>query len=184
MRTAGMAVAAAVILAAAGEARAEDAWAVQVSGGVGRYTGALGSDLEVGGTWGVRVERNALPGVQVGVGYVGGANRFADAARQSPVLQHDGGALSVKASLGDERVQPFVEAGAGLTRFHVRQGDPNAELRGATAVSVPLGVGLQASTGIVRAGLRLGYEWLVAGDPHEGGGGQLVDASISLGARF
>lgn len=184
MRARVAVVVAAGLLAGVGAARADETWAVTAEGGVGDYTGVLGSSLRLGGVWGVRVERFALPMLQVGVAYVGGANELAGTGSSSPpVLQRDGGEISVKALLLPGRVRPYVEAGAGLARFHVRQGDPGPDLHGATSVTLPLGVGVQAYAGALRVGAGVGTEFLSTSPSRQGGGARL-DASLQIGARF
>ncbi len=180
------AVAAAVALAAgAGPARAEEPYAVSVEGGVGQYSGSLGSALKLGGAWGVRMERLATPWLQVGLAYVGAANQVsADVASAQPVLQRDGGEVAVKALLLGGGVRPYVEAGAGLARFHVRGGDAGPAVRSATTFTVPVGLGLQAAAGVIRVGLGVGGELLLGSSPIDGAGGVRLDAMMHLGARF
>ncbi|MBI5549611.1 MAG: hypothetical protein HY901_37470 [Deltaproteobacteria bacterium] len=172
----------------AAPARAEHGdWAVSVEGGVGDYTGALGSSLNTGGTWGLRVERMATSVLQLGLAYVGSANQIAGMRNENgsrPVLQRDGGELSLKALLLEGWLRPYVEAGAGLARFHVRQGEPGPDLQSSTSLVLPLAVGVQAHAGVVRVGAGLGYETFVAGNPARRGGGQRLNGQLSLGATF
>jgi len=165
-------------------ARGEDAWSVTAGGGVGRYTDGLGAALRVGGTWNVRVERAMKRHFELGLAYVGGANEVNGYPDPGPVLQRDGGEVSAKALAFSGRVRPFLTAGVGVARYHTRQGDPGPEVRAATVLTFPLRIGVQAHVGALRMGLGAGWEPHVLGNPVQGSSGQLIDATLSLGARF
>ncbi len=185
--TAALAVAvAATALGAAGGARAEAPWAVTIDGGLGQYTGALGSATKLGGVWGVRAERVLLPGLQVGLAYVGGANQVGPGTDLAqPVLQRDGGEASAKwLLLGAGGFTPYLEAGAGLARFHPRNGDPGPGVHAATTFVVPVGAGVQAGAGVLRFGAGVGGELLLGDKPVDPGGGVRLEATVHLGARF
>ncbi|HEY3448532.1 MAG TPA: hypothetical protein VGK67_19405 [Myxococcales bacterium] len=183
----GLAFASAV--AVAFEPRAAEAgeppFAVSVEGGVGHYTGALGSSMKLGGVWGVRAEGFVSPAFEVGLAYVGGANQVgAGDAMSQPVLQRDGGEATVKAMPLEGPLRPYLEAGAGMTHFHVRGGNPGADVHGATTFTVPVALGVQANAGVLRLGAAVGGELLVGDKPVDPGGGVRLDATLNLGARF
>lgn len=188
----------ALALAAAGSAAAQerrDAGKrgdvnVVLRGGVGDYTGGLGDLTSTGPAWGVTL--NVQPTTFIGfeLGYEGSQNGVDDVRLlDEPSVVRQGGSALLKLSPPFmTAVRPFVGAGLGMSYVDVR--GQGADLyESDTMQEVPLAAGVEFNSGAITAGFRTTYRVLVnedfaqqaATDENEGG---LLDASLTLGARF
>ncbi|HZI12722.1 MAG TPA: outer membrane beta-barrel protein [Myxococcus sp.] len=187
----------ALALAAAGTAAAQerrDAGKrgdvnVFLRGGVGDYTGGLGDVTSTGPAWGVTL--NVQPTTFIGfeLGYEGSQNGVDDVRLlEEPSVVRQGGSALLKLSPPFmTKVRPFVGAGVGMSYVDVR--GQGADLYDSdTMQEVPLAAGVEFNSGGLTAGFRTTYRVLFnegfaeqAGVEDEGG---LLDASLTLGARF
>jgi len=187
----------ALALAAAGTAAAQerrDAGKrgdvnVFLRGGVGDYTGGLGELTSTGPAWGVTL--NVQPTTFIGfeLGYEGSQNGVDDVRLlEEPSLVRQGGSALLKLSPPFlTAVRPFVGAGLGMSYVDVR-GQAADLYESDTMQEVPLAAGVEFNSGALTAGFRTTYRVLInegfaeqAGVDDEGG---LLDASLTLGARF
>jgi opacity protein-like surface antigen len=190
-------LAAAALLVCAGVANAEERqdkqgdFNVFVHGGVGDFTGDLGTMTSTGPTWGINV--NVQPWNVLGyeIAYDGSRNlindpRLPDAAA---LTRHGLSAMLRLAPPFIEKVRPYVGVGLGVTAANVDETKAGGLYRNDLMEEVPLAAGLEFNTGAVTAGFRTSYRLLmdegfadpaVPGNP-EGG---YLDASLTLGGRF
>ncbi|MCP3145167.1 hypothetical protein [Pyxidicoccus xibeiensis] len=185
-------------LAAAGTASAQERKEgkrgdvnVFLRGGVGDYTGGLGDVTSTGPAWGVTL--NVQPTTFLGfeLGYEGSQNGLDDVRLlEEPSLVRQGGSALLKLSPPFlTAIRPFVGAGLGISYVDVR--GAAADLYGSdTMQEVPLAAGVEFNSGALTAGFRTTYRVLlnegfaevpVDADDDDGG---LLDASLTLGARF
>jgi len=193
-----MAGALALALAAAGTASAQERKPgkqgdvnVFLRGGLGDYTGGLGDLTSTGPAWGLTL--NVQPTTFIGfeLGYEGSQNGVDDVRLlEEPSLVRQGGSALLKVSPPFlTAIRPFVGAGLGLSYVDVR-GNTGAGLYGSdTMQEVPLAAGIEFNSGGLTAGFRTTYRvllnegWAEEALVEEDEGG-LLDASLTLGARF
>ncbi len=192
-----MAGALALALTAAGTASAQERREgkrgdvnVFLRGGVGDYTGGLGDITSTGPAWGVTV--NVQPTTFLGfeLGYEGSQNGVDDLRLlEDPSLVRQGGSALLKVSPPFlTTIRPFVGAGLGMSYVDVR-GQAADLYESDTMQEVPLAAGVEFNSGALTAGFRTTYRVLLNEgwaqenlDPDAEGG--LLDASLTLGARF
>ena len=163
---------------------------VFLRGGLGDYTGNLGALTSTGPAWGVTL--NVQPTTFLGfeVGYEGSRNGLTDSRLlENPALVRQGGSALVKVSPPFlTAVRPFVGAGLGVTHFDIRGSVLDNLYQSDTVPEVPLAAGIEFNRGALTAGLRTTYRVLLsegwADGAVEDAGGGLLDASLTLGARF
>jgi hypothetical protein len=163
---------------------------VFLRGGVGDYTGGLGEVTSTGPAWGVTL--NVQPTTFLGfeLGYEGSQNGVDDIRLlEEPSLVRQGGSALLKVSPPFlTAVRPFVGAGLGLSYVDVR-GQAADLYDSDTMQEVPLAAGIEFNSGALTAGFRTTYRVLLSEDwaedarPDADAGG-LLDASLTLGARF
>jgi opacity protein-like surface antigen len=163
---------------------------VFLRGGVGDYTGDLGNLANTGPTWGLTL--NVQPTTYLGleVGYEGSQNKVDDnRLLEEPSLVRNGGSALVKVSPPLlTAVRPFVGAGLGISYVDVR--GRGAGLYDSDLMEeVPLVAGVEFNSGALTAGVRGTYRILVdegfaENATVENPSGGLLDASLTLGARF
>ena len=163
---------------------------VFLRGGVGDYTGGLGDFTSTGPAWGVTL--NVQPTTFLGfeLGYEGSQNGVEDVRLlEEPSLVRQGGSALLKVSPPFlTSIRPFVGAGLGVSYVDVR--GQAADLYGSdTMQEVPLAAGVEFNSGALTAGFRTTYRvlinegWAEELPPDDSEGG-LLDASLTLGARF
>jgi hypothetical protein len=185
MKTATLvgAVVVAAALAAA-PARAERALQLAAEGGVSAWSGPLGSALEPGGAWALRVGTRVTPSIALGVIYEGAANRISGAEGDPrPQVVRGGAGGFVRLSRASARIAPFLETGLAFSWLVASEGS-GPEFRSDTGLLLPAAAGVMVRHAGLNAGLRLGYGVLFGNDAWSGGGGNPVAASLSLGAEF
>ncbi|NMO15226.1 outer membrane beta-barrel protein [Pyxidicoccus fallax] len=163
---------------------------VFLRGGVGDYTGGLGDLTDTGPAWGVTL--NVQPTTFLGfeLGYEGSQNGIEDTRLlEGPSLVRQGGSALLKVSPPFlTAVRPFVGAGLGISYVDVR--GQGADFYGSdTMQEVPLAAGIEFNSGALTAGFRTTYRVLLSEDwaqdtPDVDTDGGLLDASLTLGARF
>ncbi|WP_426753105.1 hypothetical protein [Myxococcus sp. Y35] len=163
---------------------------VFLRGGVGDYTGDLGDLTSTGPAWGVTL--NVQPTTFLGfeLGYEGSRNGITDSRLlDTPSLVRQGGSALVKVSPPFlTAIRPFVGAGLGVTYVDVRGGVLDDLYQSDTVPEVPLAAGVEFNRGALTAGIRTTYRVLLSegwadGAVNDADGG-LLDASLTLGARF
>ncbi|CAM3666658.1 outer membrane beta-barrel protein [Corallococcus sp. ZKHCc1 1396] len=162
---------------------------VFLKGGVGDYTGALGELSSTGPQWGLTLNVQPTTFLGLEVGYEGSQNKVSDTRLfDGPSLVRNGGSALIKVSPPFlTAVRPFAGVGLGLSYVDVR--GAGAGLYDSDLMEeVPLAVGLEFNTGGLTAGVRGTYRVLIDQDfadaaANDDGGG-LMDASLTLGARF
>ncbi|QSQ24992.1 hypothetical protein JY651_08695 [Pyxidicoccus parkwayensis] len=161
---------------------------VFLRGGVGDYTGDLGDLTSTGPAWGLTLNVQPTTFLGIEVGYEGSRNSISDARLlEEPALLRQGGSALVKVSPPFlTAIRPFVGAGLGLSYVDVR--GQGADLYASdTMEEVPLAAGVEFNSGALTAGLRATYRVLLSEDftsTPEADSGGLLDASLTLGARF
>lgn len=162
---------------------------VFLRGGLGDYTGGLGDLTSTGPAWGLTL--NVQPTTFLGfeLGYEGSQNGLNDVRLlEEPSLVRQGGSALLKVSPPFlTAVRPFVGAGLGLSYVDVR--GPAADLYASdTMQEVPVAAGVEFNSGGLTAGIRATYRFLLnedwAADALDDNDGGLMDASLTLGARF
>jgi opacity protein-like surface antigen len=158
---------------------------VTVRSGITAFTGDLGDETNVGGFLGVQVDAQPLRLMGIEVGYEGSANGFEESGSGS-LWRHNLGALAKLGPIVDNRWQPFVGAGVGVSYI-----DPTGMADVTTfdndfVFEVPLAAGLEYRFSNLTAGARATYrimdgEAFAPGDVDEG---DLFTAGFSLGGRF
>ncbi|MFP2907847.1 hypothetical protein ACLESD_22925 [Pyxidicoccus sp. 3LFB2] len=164
---------------------------VFLRGGVGDYTGGLGDITATGPAWGLTL--NVQPTTFLGfeLGYEGSQNGVEDVRLlEGPSLVRQGGSALLKVSPPFlTAIRPFVGAGLGMSYVDVRGGAGAGLYDSDTMQEVPLAAGIEFNSGGLTAGFRTTYRVLLnegwvedpIADEDEGG---LLDASLTLGARF
>ena len=163
---------------------------VFLRGGIGDYTGDLGDVASTGPLWGLTLNLQPTTFLGFEVGYEGSQNKVSDSRLfDTPSLVRNGGSALVKVSPPFlTAVRPFAGVGLGLSYVDVR--GAGAGLYDSDLMEeVPLAVGLEFNTGGLTAGVRGTYRILIDQDfadatSTDGVGGGLMDASLTLGARF
>ncbi|NPC71444.1 hypothetical protein D7Y27_23280 [Corallococcus sp. AB004] len=163
---------------------------VFLRGGIGDYTGDLGDVASTGPLWGLTLNLQPTTFLGFEVGYEGSQNKVSDSRLfDAPSLVRNGGSALVKVSPPFlTAVRPFAGVGLGLSYVDVR--GAGAGLYDSDLMEeVPLAVGLEFNTGGLTAGVRGTYRILIDQDfagatSTDGVGGGLMDASLTLGARF
>ncbi|RKG80925.1 hypothetical protein D7W79_06775 [Corallococcus exercitus] len=163
---------------------------VFLRGGIGDYTGDLGDLSSTGPLWGLTLNLQPTTFLGFEVGYEGSQNKVADTRLfDAPSLVRNGGSALVKVSPPFlTAVRPFAGVGLGLSYVDVR--GAGAGLYDSDLMEeVPLAVGLEFNTGGLTAGVRGTYRILIDQDfadatSTDDAGGGLMDASLTLGARF
>lgn len=162
---------------------------VFLRGGVGDYTGGLGDLTSTGPAWGLTL--NVQPTTFLGfeLGYEGSQNGINDIRLlEEPSIVRQGGTALLKVSPPFlTAIRPFVGAGLGMSYVDVR--GAGADLyESDTMQEVPLAAGIEFNSGGLTAGFRTTYRVLLnedwATDPVDEDEGGLLDASLTLGARF
>ncbi|MCP3138483.1 porin family protein [Pyxidicoccus xibeiensis] len=173
---------AAVLLA--GPALAQER-GLSVRSGVSAYTGDLGGGTDVGGFLGIQAEGRLFPAVGLELGYEGSANGFEE-NDSGTLWRHNVGALAKLGPIVDDRWQPFVGAGLGVSYLDPT-GEAGANIFDDDVVAeVPLAAGIEYRFSGVTAGARATYR-IVAGEDFAPGNvdeGDLFTAGLSLGGRF
>ncbi len=156
-----------------------------VRSGITAFTGELGGQTNVGGFIGIEADAQPLPLVGVELGYEGSANGFEESGTGT-LWRHNVGTLAKLGPIVDDRWQPFVGAGFGVSYI-----DPTGEADVRTfdndwVFEVPLAAGIEYRFSGVTAGARATYrivdgEACAPGDVDEG---NLFTAGFSLGGRF
>ncbi|NTX01541.1 MULTISPECIES: outer membrane beta-barrel protein [Myxococcus] len=164
---------------------------VFLKGGLGDYTGNLGDLTNTGPAWGLTL--NVQPTTFIGfeLGYEGSQNGIDDIRLldDGPSIVRQGGSALVKVSPPFlTAVRPFVGAGFGLSYVDVR-GIGGGLYDSDTMEEVPLAAGVEFNSGALTAGVRATWRVLLdngfANDAlDEDTDGGLLDASVTLGARF
>ncbi|RKG99680.1 hypothetical protein D7V97_31310 [Corallococcus sp. CA053C] len=163
---------------------------VFLRGGVGDYTGDLGDLSSTGPLWGLTLNLQPTTFLGFEVGYEGSQNQVSDSRLfDGPSLVRNGGSALIKVSPPFlTTVRPFAGVGLGMSYVDVR--GAGAGLYDSDLMEeVPLAVGLEFNTGGLTAGVRGTYRVLIDQDfadltATDNGGGGLMDASLTLGARF
>lgn len=163
---------------------------VFLRGGIGDYTGDLGDLSSTGPLWGLTLNLQPTTFLGFEVGYEGSQNKVSDSRLfDGPSLVRNGGSALVKVSPPFlTAVRPFAGVGLGLSYVDVR--GAGAGLYGSDLMEeVPLAVGLEFNSGGLTAGVRGTYRLLIDQDfanvtSTDDNGGGLMDASLTLGARF
>ncbi|WP_223645026.1 outer membrane beta-barrel protein [Corallococcus sp. EGB] len=163
---------------------------VFLRGGIGDYTGDLGDLANTGPLWGLTLNLQPTTFLGFEVGYEGSRNKVSDGRLfDGPSLVRNGGSALVKVSPPFlTAVRPFAGVGLGLSYVDVR--GASAGLYDSDLMEeVPLAVGLEFNTGGLTAGVRGTYRVLIDQDfanvtSTDDHGGGLMDASLTLGARF
>lgn len=163
---------------------------VFLRGGVGDYTGGLGELTSTGPAWGVTLNVQPTTFLGLELGYEGSQNGVEDVRLlEEPSLVRQGGSALLKVSPPFlTAVRPFVGAGLGLSYVDVR-GQAADLYDSDTMQEVPLAAGIEFNSGAITAGFRTTYRVLLSEDwaedarPDTDAGG-LLDASLTLGARF
>ncbi|RKG61667.1 hypothetical protein D7V80_33675 [Corallococcus sp. CA054B] len=163
---------------------------VFLRGGIGDYTGDLGDLASTGPLWGLTLNLQPTTFLGFEVGYEGSQNKVSDSRLfDAPSLVRNGGSALVKVSPPFlTAVRPFAGVGLGLSYVDVRgagEGLYDSDLM----EEIPLAVGLEFNTGGLTAGVRGTYRLLIDQDfanvtSTDDNGGGLMDASLTLGARF
>lgn len=163
---------------------------VFLRGGIGDYTGDLGDLASTGPLWGLTLNLQPTTFLGFEVGYEGSQNKLSDGRLlNGPSLVRNGGSALVKVSPPFlTAVRPFAGVGLGVSYVDVR--GAGAGLYDSDLMEeVPLAVGLEFNTGGLTAGVRGTYRLLIDQDfanvtSADDNGGGLMDASLTLGARF
>ncbi|NVJ08240.1 hypothetical protein HUW63_23735 [Myxococcus sp. AM001] len=162
---------------------------VFLRGGVGDYTGGLGDLTSTGPAWGVTLNLQPTTFLGFEVGYEGSRNGLTDSRLlEQPSLVRQGGSALVKVSPPFlTTVRPFVGAGLGVSHLNIR-GPVEDLYQSDTVPEVPLAAGVEFNRGVLTAGLRTTYRVLLSEGWADGAvedtNGGLLDASLTLGARF
>ncbi|AEI68159.1 hypothetical protein [Corallococcus macrosporus] len=162
---------------------------VFLRGGVGDYTGGLGDLTSTGPAWGVTL--NVQPTTFLGfeLGYEGSRNGITDGRLlEQPALIRQGGSALLKVSPPFlTAIRPFVGAGLGVSFMDV-SGPAESLYASDTMPEVPLAAGVEFNRGALTAGIRTTYRVLLSEGWADGAvedtNGGLLDASLTLGARF
>ena len=161
-----------------------DAFAVQLRGGFGGYTGSWAPLTSPGMVWGVSVGIRTARWAGLELGYEGSETGLQG---RPGVLVRNGGQVLGKLFSGRDSVFPYVGAGVGLSYV-----DPSANAdpfaQGDTVVEVPLVLGFDWTRGPLSLGARAGFTLLVGArflEPlaPEGRGG-FASGSLLLGFGF
>ncbi|NOK19243.1 outer membrane beta-barrel protein [Corallococcus carmarthensis] len=163
---------------------------VFLRGGIGDFTGDLGDLSSTGPLWGLTLNLQPTTFLGFEVGYEGSQNKVSDTRLfDAPSLVRNGGSALVKVSPPFlTAVRPFAGVGLGLSYVDVR--GAGAGLYDSDLMEeIPLAVGLEFNTGGLTAGVRGTYRVLIDQDfadatSTDDAGGGLMDASLTLGARF
>lgn len=174
----GIALAALLLLGVPAEARILENLGLTVGGGMGGYSsgGAL-----PGGVWSVRADAPAAWGLRIGFAYEGSANQLGGGDPAAPpLLVRHAGAMTFRLDAG-EVVRPWVESGVGMSHFAVvRAAVPGSDL----AAEFPLATGIELRAGLIAAGVRVGYNFIVDDELVPEGGSGMWTGGLTLGARF
>lgn len=159
--------------------------------GLGGLTGAAGEDTGTGPLFGVAADAQVWSGLGVEVGYEGQRIPISESlvGDGEGLYRHNLGVLAKAGPLIDEKWRPFVGAGLGLSYINPTDG---ADFLYDTDIvqELPLAAGLDYNFGNIFAGARATYRMLYgegfADDvrPGDDNGGNLFNASITLGGRF
>ncbi|MCP3098615.1 hypothetical protein LZ198_06965 [Myxococcus sp. K15C18031901] len=164
---------------------------VFLRGGLGDYTGNLGDFTDTGPSWGLTLNVQPTTFLGIELGYEGSRNGIADdrLLGDGPALVRQGGSALVKLSPPLlTAVRPFVGAGLGISYVDVR-GAGEGLWASDTMQELPLAAGLEFNSGALTAGVRATWRLLLNdgfadGALDEDTDGGLLDASLTLGARF
>jgi opacity protein-like surface antigen len=160
-------------------------------GGLADFTGDLAAVTRVGPSWGAALILQPTNVLGLEIAYEGSRNELDDArlASFSAITRHGASALLKIAPPFLERIKPFVGAGLGASRVGVAD-SAQGLYRSDIMEEIPLVAGLELNSGALTAGLRGTYRYLLdeafAQPSQEVGNreGGLMDASLTLGARF
>jgi hypothetical protein len=183
-----MACAALLALTGVAEARERDEqgdFNISLGGGVGGFTGDLGTITDAGPTWGLIV--NVQPWNILGyeISYEGARNQIDDERlAEKPALTRHGLAGTLKVAPPFlEKVRPFVGVGLGASMLRVTSG-AEGFYRNDLMEEIPLTAGIEFNTGAVTAGLRTRYKMLFDEGFAGKREGNYLDGAVTLGARF
>lgn len=163
---------------------------VDVSLGVGGFTGDLAENTNVGPLLGIDATAQLWPFIAVEAGYEGQRLSIDDnrVDNGEGIWRHNVGVLGKVGPLLDEKWRPFVGAGAGLSYLNPSEGAENV-YDNDFQTEIPLAAGVDYRFGNITAGARATYS--VLGDEDlvnaPGGGaekGSLFNANITIGGRF
>ena len=165
---------------------------VLLKGGVGDYTGALGTFSSTGPSWGATLNFQPYLFLGVELGYEGSRhavddNRFAEGERPSlrPRWRRPHQALPAL-----PRGRPALRGRGPRRLAGERLGNANGLYESDFMEEVPIAAGLEFNAGAFTAGVRATYRLLLNEDfadaaPGRGRpGGGLFDAALTVGGRF
>lgn len=158
---------------------------VTVRSGVTAFTGDLGGETDVGGFVGIQLDTQPMRLLGLEVGYEGSANGFEESGTGS-LWRHNVGALAKLGPIVDDRWQPFVGAGVGVSYIDPTGAADERLFDNDFVFEVPLSAGIEYRFSSLTAGARATYrimdgEAFAPGDIDEG---DLFTAGFSLGGRF
>lgn len=158
---------------------------LSLGGGVGGFTGDLGTITDAGPTWGVIV--NVQPWNILGyeISYDGARNQIDDERlADKPALTRHGLAGMLKvAPPFIEKVRPFVGLGLGASMLRVTS-NADGLYRNDLMEEIPFTAGIEFNSGAVTAGLRTRYKILFDEGFAGKREGNYLDGAVTLGARF
>ena len=164
---------------------------VILQGGIGDYSGSLGNFTQTGPSWGVTLNLQPTHVLGYEIGYDGSRNLVDDERLvDSTALTRHGGYGLLKLGLPFiEKVRPFAGVGLGASYIHVSDGGHDGLYQNDFVEEVPLAAGVEFNTGLLTAGARLSFHWLIDesfADPGTQGNpqGGYVNGALNLGARF
>ncbi|WP_224243943.1 outer membrane beta-barrel protein [Hyalangium gracile] len=158
--------------------------------GLGGMTGDIGDQLDTGPLLGIAAGAQIYPLLGVEVGYEGQRLPINDTlvGDGEALYRHNVGLLAKAGPLIERHWRPFVGAGVGLSYFNASDG-AEAVFDNDITQEVPLAAGLDYNFGNIFAGARATYRLMFnegfADDAFPGNnGGNLLNASVTLGGRF
>jgi opacity protein-like surface antigen len=163
-------------------------WDVSLQAGVGGFTDAIGDQTQVGPIWGVRVGTNAMGVLGGELAYEGGRLGL-ESGNDAAMFRHNVTALAKAGINITPNLRPFAGVGLGLTYMNVNDEGENIG-RNDWLEEIPLAAGLEYQLGMLTAGLRASYSFMIndefiepTPDLNNPAGG-LVQTSLTLGGRF
>ncbi|NMO14741.1 outer membrane beta-barrel protein [Pyxidicoccus fallax] len=163
---------------------------LDVSLGVGGFTGDLAENTNVGPLLGIDATAQLWPLIGIEAGYEGQRLAIDDDRVESGegIWRHNVGMLGKVGPLLDQKWRPFVGAGAGLSYLNPSS-DAESVYDNDLQVEFPLAAGVDYRFGNIVAGARatysvLGSEDLVRDVDGTEEKGSLFNAGITVGGRF
>ena len=184
---------AAVLLAGGANAQRYESYAprkqvsLSVRGGIGNYTGELGSYTNVGPVWGVILNLQPLRILGVEIAYEGARNGINTLFDDVAIVKNGGSAMLKFAPPLTDAVKPWAGIGLGVSYASVTRNETT--YRSDLMEELPLAIGLEFNTRDVTAGIRGSYHFLIdeqiirtaSGRYVQGG---LFDVAATVGLRF